>query len=582
MSAQSLPIPDKEGIHRQLERILGRKTFRGSTAPANLLRFTVEETLAGRSAGIKEYTLGSQVLGRGNRFDPKLDTIVRVQFRRLRAKLDQYYAGEGKTDPILIAFEKGGYVPEIRLRGYAAASQATPASIAVLPFAEASGNPDEAYFGEGLAEELIHGLSRLPALKVVARTSAFQFRGGGADVREIGSRLGVETIMEGSVRSSGEQLRLSVRLINAVDGFTVWSSVYERRIADIFAVQDELAQAIISALSPRLGTAAGQAGRPRSTRSVEVYRLYLRGRHQWNQLGPESLQRAIECFRKVIAQEPSYAPAHAGLADCYIALAGSGYTSPNEVMPKARQAAAEAVALDPTLGEAHTSLAKVTEDYEWRLTEAESIYLKAIELSPGYATAHYWYGMYLLSLSRHTEALCEVRTAQELDPLSPMINWAAGMMLEIQGKQPEVREQYWVANDLIPRNPDTLRYLMLGAARKGRYGDFERALRTDDLAHDDVISQIVLAGIHGVHGRTTDGLRLLERVEGSSTYVPPIPVSTAYLTLGQTDRAQAWLEEAFVQRDSQLLWLGSDPVFEPLRANPWFQRLLERIAAVKQ
>jgi len=293
--------------------------------------------------------------------------------------------------------------------------------------------------------------------------------------------------MEGSVRRSGEQLRLSVRLINAVDGFTVWSSVYERRIADIFAVQDELAQAIISALSPRLGTAAGQAGRPRSTRSVEVYRLYLRGRHQWNQLGPESLQRAIECFRKVIAQEPSYAPAHAGLADCYIALAGSGYTSPNEVMPKARQAAAEAVALDPTLGEAHTSLAKVTEDYEWRLTEAESIYLKAIELSPGYATAHYRYGMYLLSLSRHTEALCEVRTAQELDPLSPMINWAAGMMLEIQGKQPEVREQYWVANDLIPRNPDTLRYLMLGAARKGRYGDFERALRTDDLAHDDVI-----------------------------------------------------------------------------------------------
>jgi Tfp pilus assembly protein PilF len=212
----------------------------------------------------------------------------------------------------------------------------------------------------------------------------------------------------------------------------VWSSVYERRIEDIFAVPDEVAQAIISALGPRLGAATGQLGRPRSTRNVEVYRLYLRWRHQWNQLGPESLQRAIECFGKVIAQEPSDAPAHAGLADCYIALAVSGYTSPHEVMPKARQAAAEAVALDPTLAEAHTSLAKVTEGYEWRLTEAEWIYLKAIELSPGYATAHYWYGMYLSSLSRHAEASREIGTAQELDPLLPMINWAAGMVLEIQ------------------------------------------------------------------------------------------------------------------------------------------------------
>ena len=180
------PIPDPESVCRQLDRILSHKTFRESGAPARLLRFTVEETLAGRSGEIKEYTLGSNVLGRGSRFDAKLDTIVSVQFRRLRAKLDQYYANEGKADPILISYEKGGYAPRMRVRRLEAASPAPSASIAVLPFTEAHGKADEIYFGDGPAEELINGLSRIPELKVVARTSAFQFRGSSTDVREIG------------------------------------------------------------------------------------------------------------------------------------------------------------------------------------------------------------------------------------------------------------------------------------------------------------------------------------------------------------------------------------------------------------
>ena len=164
------------------------------------------------------------MLGRGARFDPKLDTIVRVQFRRLRAKLEQYYANEDKADPVLIEFEKGGYVPGIQVRRVEATSPAPPASVAVLAFSDGSGKPDEMYFGEGLAEELIHGPSRIPGLKAVARTSTFQFRGGSANVREIGRKLGVQTVVEGSVLRSGDILRLSVRLVNAVDGFTMWSS----------------------------------------------------------------------------------------------------------------------------------------------------------------------------------------------------------------------------------------------------------------------------------------------------------------------------------------------------------------------
>ena len=508
MPPHSSQPPDAEETRQQLERILSNKTFREAGAPARLLRFTVEETLAGRTAEIKEYTLGSEVLGRGSRFDPKLDTIVRVQFRRLRAKLQHYYDTDGKSDRIVIAYEKGGYVPDIRTRLVESATQPPPASVAVLPFTDASRAPDEAYFGEGLADELITGLSRIPALKVVARTSAFQFRGSGTDVRDIGRRLGVQTVMEGSIRRSGDQLRLSVRLVNAADGFTVWSSVYERKIQDVFAVQDELAHAIISTLAPRLGGGLGEIDRPRPSIDTEVYHLYLRGRHQWNQLGPESLSRAIECFREVIDREPSYAPAHAGLADCYIALANSGYASPAEVMPKARQAATDAIALDPNLAEAHTSLAKVAEDYEWKVKEAEAIYLRAIALNPGYSTAHYWYGMHLHSSSRQTEAFREIRQAQEIDPLSPMINWAAGMMLEMQGRHAEAFTQYRRANELIPRNLDTLRYLLLGAARKGRYADVERAQLHRALPSDDVLAEIMLAGIQGTHGRITEGIKV--------------------------------------------------------------------------
>jgi TolB-like protein/Tfp pilus assembly protein PilF len=497
--------------------------------------------------------------------------------------LDQYYANDGKSDPILIAYQPGGYVPQVSVRQGEVSAPAPPASIAVLPFAEASENQNEAYFGEGLAEELIHGLSRIAALKVVARTSAFQFRGSGADVREIGRRLGVQTVMEGSIRRQGDQLRLSVRLVSAADGFTVWSSVYERKSDDVFAMQAELAQAIITTLEPRLGTGLGGVPRGRLPIDAVSHDLYLRGRHQWNQLGPESLNRAIEYFRRAIAHDPTYAPAHAGLADCYIALAYSGYAPPNHVMPKAKAAAAEAIALDPALGEAHTSLAKITEDYEWRVSEAESIYQRALELNPGYATAHYWYGMYLFSSKRLADALREIRMAQELDPISPMINWAAGMIFEIQGRQEEALEQYRRADDLIPRNPDTLRYLLLGAARKGRYSDAEHVLRGSDLSSDDVVSQIIRAGIHGAHGRIDKGLQLLQRVEqrAASEYVPPVQVSTACLMLGQGDRALKWLQEAFVQRDGQLLSLDSDPLFAPLRAHPGYQDLLKRIAEAK-
>jgi len=181
--------------------------------------------------------------------------------------------------------------------------------------------------------------------------------------------------MEGRFRRSGKQLRPSVRLINAVDGFTVWSSVFERKTEDVFAVQEELAQAIVSKLGSKLRAAIGEPAAHGPPKPWEVYHLYLRGRHQWNQLGPESLNRAIECFRQVIGQEPSYAPAHAGLADCHIALADSGYAPPPEVTLKAKQAAVEGIDLDPALAGAHTSLAKVTEGYEWRVTEAESIHL---------------------------------------------------------------------------------------------------------------------------------------------------------------------------------------------------------------
>src|SRR5262245_44473582 len=310
-------------------------------------------------------------------------------------------------------------------------------AIAVLPFANLSADPENQYFSDGLAEELINALSRLPGLHVAARSSSFRFRGRDADIREIGKALQVAVVLEGSVRRSGNRLRVTAQLVNAADGYQLWSERYDREMADVFAIQDDIVEAILKAVAPALaGRAREVVVRP--TDNLQAYELYLKGRHYWHQRSPATLQMAVRSFEQVIALDPEYALAHAGLADCYSIYRGYGWFSAEHTESRARAAVRRAMALDPSLADVNYSQALYTMvfvDAGWR---AAAVHLKkAIQINPRLATAHAYLGI-VHAFDRHDEdAVREAVRATELEPLSPYIHFGAAYVLMWLGGFPE-------------------------------------------------------------------------------------------------------------------------------------------------
>jgi TolB-like protein len=301
-------------------------------------------------------------------------------------------------------------------------------SIAILPFVDLSPNKDQEYFCDGLAEEIINSLTLIKNLKVVAPTSAFSFKGRQLDMHEIGQQLGVETILEGSVRKADNQLRITAQLISANDGRHLWSERYDREVEDIFVIQDDITMAILNILTVELmGDEKAKLSRS-DTRDLEAHNLYLKGRNSWNKMTEDGLRQAIEYYKQAIEIDPDYALAYAGLADAYIFLAIHAPVAPKQVYTKAKEAALKALEIDDAVAEAHTSLATIRTIFEWDWEEAEKEYRKAIELNPSYATAHHFYGLYLMWLARFDEAITEIERAHELDPLSIVINRDMGQV----------------------------------------------------------------------------------------------------------------------------------------------------------
>jgi serine/threonine-protein kinase len=297
-------------------------------------------------------------------------------------------------------------------------------SIAVLPFANLSADPDQDYFCEGLAEELITALARLPGLRVAARSSSFRFKGRGADLREVGTELHVDRVLEGSVRKAGGRLRVAVQLVDVRDGYQLWSERFDRSLEDVFAVQDEIAAQVARTLAPALTAGeAARAGRSR-TPDLEAYHLYLRGRHSWNKRHQGGLQTAVRYFAGAVDRDPAYAAAYAGLADTYglLALDVYGVLAPSEAMPRAKAAAERALDLEPGLADARAARAWVRLHYDWDWQGSEDDFRASLDLDPGRATTHHWYSFLLSARGRHEEAAREARRAWELDPLSPIVN----------------------------------------------------------------------------------------------------------------------------------------------------------------
>jgi TolB-like protein len=580
-SQSSLSMPARS-IQDQLHRILASKPFAQSVRMSRFLRFTVERAVSGQPDRLKEYVIGVEVFDRAPSYDPRVDPIVRVEARRLRSKLKSYYDTEGASDELIIEFPKGAYAPLFRRRSAAPEPAATQGrAIAVLPFSNLSAEPDTEYFSDGLTEELIHGLTKVGGLMVVAWSSAARLKGQPYDVREIGRQLSVSTVLVGSVRSSGERLRVMAQLIDTANGQYLWSETYDRLVEDLFAIQEEISRAIVKTLQIKLLDRPGAPEIRRGAYNLEAYNLYLKGRFQWNKRTADGLKRGVHYFEQAIEVDPGFAPGHAGLADSYSLLADYGLVRPEDIMPEAEAAARKALKLDPTLAEAHASLALIRASYYWEWAEAEEHYLRAIELNPGYATAHHWFSVdHLAMLGRLDEAMVEIEIAQQLDPLSPIIREGKGFVFMLSKRYDQALEEYRQMLELDCFFYKAFTAMGRAYAQKGMYEEAITMLQKGRSLSGDIPNILgALGQTYALASRPAEARRLLEELSelGKRRHVPSSCFALIHLGLGEKERSLEWLETGCQRRELPMVALKVHPAYDDLRGEPRFQALLRKI-----
>jgi len=507
----------------------------------------------------------------------QLDLIIGRAMEKER-RLRYQSATELVSD--LKRLNRGEKLPQAGVSGL---SRSTQPSIAVLPFVNMSPDPENEYFGDGLAEELINALVQLPGLRVAARTSAFTFKGAQHSISDIGRQLHVSTILEGSVRKVGTRLRVTAQLINTADGYHLWSERYDREMEDIFVLQDEITHAIVDKLRIKLGARPRESLVKRQTANVEAYNLYLKGRYHLNQRTEPSLVKAIECFEQAVSEDPGYALPHAGLAEAYILLNVDCprlfcERNPAELVSKAREAARQAIELGGASAEAHVALALVYYRLDWDWKEAEKEFQRAIELDEEFATGHHQYAMFLAAVGRFDEALGQIRHAHKLDPLSPIIGTAVGRILHFCRRFDEAIEQCQHIIELNPQFPGAYFDLGLAYIEKGMHSEALSAFKKMGVLSGDKNSGLMLLA-WGRMGEEKKAFELLEKLAKRSTsqYVPPLSMAFLNMELGKLDKAMDLLEQGYAVRDSNLLYLQCEPAFDPLRENPRFQDLLCRM-----
>ena len=653
-------------VRAELDRVLSSRTFQGAEAQKRFLRYAVEHTISGNANEVKEYTLGVHVFSRGERFDPRLDPIVRVEARKLRTRLTKFYDSEGGQ--FRIELPPRGYVPAFREvtpeeafsehavgrdhclvpqdnlhnpRPHDAqahpnkevtggsqdttqlASQARPpsakhrrdislrilwmaallvfttaaiyagklflgrnaselpASIAVLPFQNLGARDDS--FSDGLAAELIDSLGRVQGLQVVARTSAFQFRGTEADIRDIGKKLNVRAVLEGSVRIYGNRLRITAELDDAANGFRMWSDSYERDLTDVLLVQRDISQAIVSALQAHLSqTSAASRLRLSPVKAgpvnAEAYRDYLRGVYFWNKQTREAIETAKGYFESAIALDPSHGAYYTGLARCYVNLPAFSTARASDMGPKIRELANKALELDSALPEGHIDLAYAAFlDYDWAQADAE--FKKGLALSPGDAVGHRLYSAYLTTVGRIKGALAESEIAQQLDPVSPYMLEGTGRALVQLRRYDEAIQSLKKA---LALDPDYgYAHFALGVAyiQQKKYSDAFTELKQ---AHEHMGSSptplAAMARAYASSGQPEQAREILQQFvdEAARGSFPAKPIADVYLALGNKEQALEWLAKGTSARDVHMDLL-SDPVYDDLKSDARFQHLLESV-----
>ncbi len=600
--------PTASASREQLNRILASKTFRNADRLSKLLAYLVDAALAQTNEPLKEYSIALDVFDRPASFDPHSESVVRIAARQLRFKLRDYYDTEGRADPVRIDLPKGRYVPEFvavealaqsrwpwRWWRWAAAALAIlsvagatvylvkrlrPApitTVAVLPFDNLSAAPEDAYVCQGFVDELTTALANVETLRVVARTSAARLKES-ADLGAEARQARVSAVVEGSMRKTGEQYRITAQLISTADGYHRWSRTFVEDVGGIPAVTDAVARGIAETLRP------GSKAPPHTTESsdLEARRLYWKGRYLRRQRGAEAVSQAVEAFRGAVQRDPRFAAGWTALAEACNTAAFhqlDGFAA-GEAARQARDAARRALELDGAQAGAYGTLAAVSFFNDWDWPAAEGNFRRALALNPSDAKDRYWYALGLLSQGRVDEALTQARQARDLDPLSFTVSNDLAVVLYCARRYDEAMR---LAREALATDATYFpAHALLGccyAARKA-YGEasreFEQALRGSD-RYSYLVGR--LGHAYALAGRTAEARKLLDELlqRGDAPTLSYVHVAYIYAGLGQTQPTLAALEKAFQRRDGDTSFLAVEPLFDGLRREPRFRALVARL-----
>jgi len=507
----------------------------------------------------------------------RLEEIERAQLARRRPW--RLWVAAGCL--VVLVLVPGIYLLRARMRPRAK-PPAGKIMFAVLPFENLSGDPEQEYFSDGLTEEMISRLGQMDPqrLGVIARTSAIQYKGTKKRIDQIGQELGVDYILEGTVRRAGQHLRISAQLIQVSDQTHLWARSYEGELRDVLALQDDIARSIAKQVRANL-TPQEEARLAAATKvDPEAYELFLKGRYEWAKRGRGGLTKGLEFFTQSAARNPSYAPAYVGMAESYGLLGNNELMPGDQVFPKAKSAARKALELDPDLGEAHSALAEVLNDYEWNWVAAEKEFRRAIELDPSNVTAHHWYAMSLVWAGRSVEAINEIERARELDPAAVHVNTNVGLILLWARQYDRAIVAAQKTLELEPDDPTAHHVLGMSYLQKGNSEKAISEFQTNVASSPrDPRRLSRLAYAYAMTGQKRKAVSLLANINQLSvhTYCPPTSIAIVYGALGQNDEAFSWLEKALLKPGgSEIMSIKVNPLFDPLRSDPRFSDALRR------
>jgi serine/threonine protein kinase/tetratricopeptide (TPR) repeat protein len=529
---------------------------------------------------------------RGQRHQHAAD--IRAELQQLKRDTDLGRTGGEESAPVLRPTSGRPSLPEKRRSQTSSGQTGTFRSertskvidsLAVLPLENASRDPEHEYLSDGITASLINILATVPKLRVMAQSTVFRYKGQKIDPQAVGRDLNVRALLTGRMMQSGGSLRIGVELVDVATGSQLWGAQYDRKLGDIFAIQDEISNEIAGKLRLQLTRAEKKRLTRRHTQDAEAYRLYLKGRHHWNQWTEEGFYKAIEYFQQAVAKDPSYALAYTGLAESYVLLGWNSYLPPKDAFPEGKVAAMTALKLDPDLGEAHTPLAAVLWLHDWQWQQAQTEFQRSLELNPTYPTANHWYAECVMTMGRHAEAIAKMKNSQELDPLSLIINVAIGWAFYMARRYDEAIDQLLRTVELDPHYPVTHWILGLLYRKTGRY---ELAITEGEkgvnLSGGSPLMRAALAHTYGQSGRAKEARQVLDDLTSlaKKKYVAPHFFAGIHIGLGDSDRALEYLEKSYEEHSHWLIYLHIDPSMDGLRDSPQFQDLLRRVGLPMQ